>query len=170
MRCSRCRTQRSGPALRAQFLFGGWGPLLQNSGGFGYGGVGFALFCGAIIAEFCFPVYIRLAPGQLDIFRYDFLGSGKPAVKTYDLRTIGLCVDLGGYTVALEPPRPPGEPIPEFVPGKKITHLKTHPEGHVPDYFNLALTKNRTQLCQQIVQAARTDQPTPPLPKDQLVG
>lgn len=125
---------------------------------------------GALGAELIFPVYIRIVPGRLDIFRYGFLGSGKPSVETYDLRSIGLCVDFGSFSVALEPARTPGEPIPEFVAANRWPHAKTHPEGHAPDYFTLALSPGRLENCQRLIQAARTDEPTPDLPDDELLG
>lgn len=152
------------------FIVGGWSTMFQNTGFLAYAATGFAMVSGALGAELIFPVYIRVVPGRLDIFRYGFLGSGKPQVETYDLRTIGLCVDFGSYSVALEPARPPGEPLPEFVAAKRWPHAKTHPDGHSPDYFTLALCPGRLEYCQRIIQAARTDEATPDLPDDELLG
>ncbi len=156
-----------------QLFSGGWGPMFQTMGFLGYAAAGFAMLSGVVCAELIFPTYIRLAPGRLDIFRYGFLGSGQPEVTTYDLRRIGLCVDFGSFTIALEPPRPPGEPLPEFVVRKNSgvhAKIKVHPEGHTPDYFCLALTPNRIEHCQRLIQAARTNEPTPDLPDNQLLG
>ncbi len=153
-----------------QYIFGGWGGMLKDAGFLGYAGIGFTMVAGALGAELLYPIYIRVVPGQLDVFRYQFLGSGKPEVKTYDLRTIGICVDFGSFSIALEPPRVIGEPIPEFVAAKRWPHTKVHPEGHTPDYFSLALSPGRMLNCQRLVQAARTTEPTPQLPIDKLLG
>ncbi|MCA9303230.1 MAG: hypothetical protein KC996_03820 [Phycisphaerales bacterium] len=153
-----------------QFVFGGWSAMMKSGGFMTYAAFGFAMVSGAIGAELIYPVYIRIVPGRLDIFRYGFLGSGKPEVQTYDLRTIGLCVDFGTFTVALERPRPPGEPLPEFVASKRWPYAKIHPDGHTPDYFTLALSPGRMEHCQKLIQAARTTEPTPDLPDDELLG
>jgi hypothetical protein len=121
------------------------------------------------LAEFLFPVYLRLAPGRLDIFRYGLLGLGRPAVTTFDLRRAGLCVNFGSSMAAVEPAREPGTPLPALVLSKKWPHFQEHPSGHIPEYLCVALCPGRTEFCQRLIQAARTDEPTPPLPDDRLL-
>lgn len=153
-----------------QFLVGGWGEMFKSSGLLMYAAFGFGLISGGLCAELIYPIYIRIVPGRLDVFRYGFLGSGKPEVKAYDLRTIGLCVDFGSFSVALEPPRPPGEPLPDLITMKKWPNHKVFPEEYRPDYFTLALSPGRMEHCQRLIQAARTTEPTPDLPDDELIG
>lgn len=134
----------------------------------GYGGLILGAAFGA--AEFCFPAYLRLAPGRLDLFRYRFLGRGAPEVTSHDLRKAGLCINFGPALIAVEPPRAPGTPPPSLVLSKKWPHFQEHPPGHAPTYYCVALCRQRTEFCQRLVQAARADGPTPPLPEDRLVG
>jgi hypothetical protein len=122
------------------------------------------------LAEFLWPVYLRLAPGRLDLFRYGALGRGDPRVTSYDLRRVGVCVNFAQCTIAIEPPREPGVPAPALVLAKKWPHFQQHPPGSVPDYLCVALCPGRTEFCQRLIQAARTDEPTPPLPDDRLLG
>ena len=118
-------------------------------------------------AEFCFPAYLRLSPGRLDLFEYPFLGAGKPRVTTHDLRTAGICVDFGSATLAIEPPRPPGEPAAPLRLGRKWPHFQEHAPEAMPTYYSVALCPGRTAFCQRLIQAARTEEPTPPL-EDEL--
>lgn len=122
------------------------------------------------VGELFFPVFLRLAPGRLDVFRFGFLGRGRPEVTSYDLRAAGVCVNFQTATVALEPPRPPGEATPKLVLSKKWPHFQEHQPGHRPDYLSVALCPGRTEFCQRVIQAARTTEPTPPLPEDDLLG
>lgn len=126
--------------------------------------------CSIVAAEFLYPVFVRLSPGRLDVFRYALFGRGPPEVTTYDLTTAGLCVNFQTATIAIEPPRPPGEPLPKLVLSNKWPHFQTHPQGTAPRYLSVALCPGRTEFCQRVIQAARTTEPTPPLPDDQLLG
>ncbi len=150
------------------FLFGGWKTLSQSFAFFGYSTMGLAMVGGVIAAELMWPVYLRLVPGQLDIFRYGFLGSGKPAVESYDLRKVGLCVDFGGYIVSIEPPRPIGEPLPALVQAKRWPHGQAFPDGYQPIYFTAIAIPGRRIFAQRLIQAARTNEPTPPVSMDRL--
>ncbi len=149
-------------------LFGGWNGLWDVMSFFGYPTVGLAMVGGVVAAELMWPMYVRLVPGQLDIFRYGFLGSGKPRVESFDLHKIGVCVDFGGYTVALEPERPAGEPLPALVQSKRWPYGQAFPEGYKPKYFVAIAMPNRHKFAQRLVQAARTDEPTPPVSMDRL--
>ncbi|MBL4697552.1 MAG: hypothetical protein JKX70_01840 [Phycisphaerales bacterium] len=152
----------------ATFLIGGWLAMLQAIGFLGYGVMGLAMVGGVISAELLWPIYLRLVPGQLDIFRYGFLGSGTPKVESIDLRTVGVCVDFGGYIVAIEPARPIGEPIPALVQAKRWPNGQAFPEGYKPMYFTVALLRSRRLFAQRLIQAARTDEPTPPVSMERL--
>lgn len=121
-------------------------------------------------AEFLFPAYLRLAPGRLDIFRYGLLGRGEPEVDTFDLRVNPLCVDFQSATIVIEPPRPPGVPLPPTVLSSRWPHWKEYPPSYRPVYVSVALCPGRTEFCQRLIQAARTGEPTPPLPSDRLLG
>ncbi|MEM9372567.1 MAG: hypothetical protein AAGA55_02905 [Planctomycetota bacterium] len=159
--------------LSVVFLGGGWwvlGSALFDNTFTIWGVMGLVIGGTWFLAEHAFPVYIRLAPGQLDVFRYAFLGRGAPCVTTYDLRVTPLCVDFGSATVALEPRREPGTPAPELVLGKRWPHHKEHPQGAVPVYVSAAMSPQRDAFCQCLIQAARTTEPTPPLPHDRLLG
>jgi len=142
-------------------LIGGWGMILDSAGLMGYAIMGAAMVSGLVCAELIWPVYVRLVPGRLDLFRYGFLGSGTPTVETHDLKRQGVCVDFGSYTIAVEPERAIGEPLPRLVQAKKWPHGQTLPEGHVPCYVCLALVKGRREIAQRVIQAARTDESTP---------
>tara|TARA_R110000782_G_scaffold131928_9_gene223867 strand:+ start:10257 stop:11309 length:1053 start_codon:yes stop_codon:yes gene_type:complete len=135
-----------------------------------WGVIALVAACSLSVAETLFPVFIRLAPGRLDVFRFGFLGRGRPEVTTHDLRAVGLCVNFQTATLAIEKPRPPGEPLPGLVLSKKWPHHQEHPPGQHPEYLSVALCPGRTEFCQRVIQAARTTEPTPPLPDDQLLG
>ena len=150
------------------FLMGGWKGLLNSVGFMGYALTGLMMVGGALFAEVMWPIYIRLVPGQLDIFRYGFLGSGKPEVESFDLHKVGVCVDFGGYIVSLEPERTPGEPLPALVQAKRWPNGQSFPEDYQPTYFTAALVPGRRIFAQRLVQAARTDEPTPPVLMDRL--
>lgn len=142
-------------------------PLLDSFRLWGY--MALILIAGFGLAEFLFPVYLRLAPGRLDIFRYGVLGLGRPTVTTFDLRRVGLCVNFGASMAAIEPPREPGTPLPPLVLSRKWPHFQEHALGQTPEYLCVALCPGRTEFCQRLIQAARTDEPTPPLPEDRLL-
>lgn len=133
---------------------------------------GYAALIGGIslsVAESIWPVYLRLSPGRFDVFRYGPLGSGTPRVTSYDLRKAGVCVDFGPSIITIEPPRPPGEPAAKLVLSKKWPHFQEHAAGSRPEYISVALCPGRSAFCQQVIQAARTAEPTPPLPDDRLL-
>jgi len=150
------------------FLFGSWTSLFQAFSFLGYATMGLAMVGGVVSAELMWPVYVRLVPGQLDIFRYGFLGSGKPSVERFDLRTVGVCVDFGGYIISLEPERPVGEPLPALVMGKRWPNAQAFPDDFKPMYFTVVAVPNRREFAQRLVQAARTDEPTPAVSMDRL--
>ncbi len=124
-----------GTLFGLSLFFGSLTDLLQVFGFLGYAVMGLSMVGGVVAGELMWPVYIRLVPGQLDIFRYGFLGSGKPVVERFDLRKVGVCVDFGGYIVSLEPQRPVGEPLPALVMGKRWPNAQVFPEWFAPTYF-----------------------------------
>jgi len=151
-------------------IMGGWGTMLKNSGLLGYAMTGAGMVSGLLCAELIWPVYMRLVPGRLDLFRYGFLGSGEPEVETHDLKAQGVCVDFGSYTIAIEPERPVGEGLPALVQAKRWPHGQTLPEGYVPRYVCVALVAGRRELAQRVIQAARTDEATPGVSETELGG
>lgn len=143
------------------------------------GGVSIALFgimiliaiIAMLAAEAVWPAYLRLAPGRLDLFRYPLFGRGRPSVKTYDLRRVGLCVHLGVWAVAIEPERPfEGEGPPEMTRSKTWPYNKVRLPQHQPETLSLGLIPRRREFVCKLFQAARTDEPTPPLPEHELTG
>lgn len=161
-------------AMLAVIIFvGGWwvvGTALFANTFTIWGLIGIVVGGAAFLSEHAFPAYIRLAPGRLDIFRYRFLGRGEPIVTTHDLREVPLCVDFGSATIALEPPRASGVLAPDLVLSKTWPHFQEHIESAMPEYFSVALSTQREEFCRRLVQAARTTEPTPPLPSDRLLG
>ncbi len=134
----------------------------------GYGGITLVSAFG--LAELLHPVYLRLAPGRLDLFRYGPFGFGRPRVTTFDLRRVGVCVNFADGIAAIEPPREPGVPIPPLVLSRRWPHFQEHPPGHAPEYVCVALCPGRTEFCLRLVQGALTQEATPPLPDDGLLG
>lgn len=151
-------------------LMGGWGAMMKSTSFLGYAVTGAGMVSGLVCAELIWPVYLRVVPGRLDLFRYGFLGSGEPEVETHDLRTQGVCMDFGSYTMALEPERPVGEPLPALVKGKRWPYGQTLPEGYVPRYVCVAMVLGRRELAQRVIQAARTDEATPVVSERELGG
>lgn len=146
---------------------GTFGAMFSTPRIWAYAGVTGAVALGG--AELLFPVYLRLCPGRLEVLRYPPFG-GAPAVTTFDLRAVGLCVDFDTAMVAIEPPRPPGTPVPPTVLSDRWPYHPRHPDGHRPFYVCVALCPERSEFCRRLVQAALTETPAPPLPHDGLTG
>ncbi len=151
-------------------LMGGWSGVLKSSGFMGYALTGAGMVGGLLSAELMWPIYMRLVPGRIDFFSYGLLGSGTPTVETHDLKTQGVCADFGTYTMALEPARPVGEPLPALVQAKRWPHGQALPEDYQPRYVCVALVPGRREIAQRVIQAARTDEPTPVVSVTELGG
>lgn len=151
-------------------IMGGWSGMLRGVGFMGYAMTGAGMVSGLLCAELVWPVYVRLVPGRLDLFRYGLLGSGEPEVETHDLRAQGVCVDFGSYTIALEPARPVGEALPALVKSKRWPYGQRLPDGFDPRYVCVALVVGRRELAQRVIQAARTDEATPAVSETELMG
>lgn len=151
-------------------IMGGWSGVMKNSGVLGYAMTGAGMVSGVVSAELIWPKYLRLVPGRLDLFSYGFLGSGEAIVETHDLKRQGVCVDFGSYTIALEPERPIGEPLPAMVRAKKWPHGQSMPEAYRPKYVSLALVIGRREIAERVIQAARTSEQTPPVSETELGG
>ncbi len=149
-------------------VLGNWKSIMQSFGFLTYAGMGLMMVGGVVSAELIWPTYLRLVPGQLDVFRFGFLGSGKPTVESFDLRSVGVCVDFGRHIAVIEPPRPIGEPLPKLVQAKRWPHAQAFPEDYTPIYIALTMTSSRRLFAQRLIQAARTDEPTPIVPMDRL--
>ena len=153
----------SGVVYGLGLVLGGWGALMDVMGLMGYGLIALGMVSGPLCSELMWPVYIRLVPGQLDIFRYGFLGSGEPEVESFDLCAAGVCVDFGMYMVSLEPPREVGTPLPELVGVNGMVYRKEFPADYQPTYFSVFLAPGRREFAQRLIQGARTDELTPPV-------
>ncbi len=151
-------------------LLGGWGGVFRATGFMGYALTGAGMVGGLVSAELIWPVYLRIVPGRLDIFRYGFLGSGKPEVETHDLKAQGVCMDFGTYTMALEPERPIGERLPKLERGKRWPYGQVLPSDFQPRYLCLAMVVGRLEIAQRVIQAARTDEATPLVSETELMG
>ena len=57
------------------------------------------------------PTYLRISPGRLDVVRYQFLGAGKPRVRTIDLRTARVLVQLRSQSVVVQPSDAAEQPL-----------------------------------------------------------
>lgn len=150
------------------FVFGGWKGLMQSFGLMGYALTGLAMVGGLACSELIWPVYVRLVPGQLDIFRYGFLGSGEAKVERFDLRKAGVCANFGGYVIAIEPEREVGTALPSLVASKRWPHAMVFPDSYQPMYFSVGAVPTRREFTQRLIQAARTDEPTPPVSMERL--
>lgn len=55
------------------------------------------------------PAYLRVSPGRIDLFRYPFLGAGRPSVVTFDIRQARiLCQAHGEHAyILITPPNAP---------------------------------------------------------------
>lgn len=158
--------------LFSRLLGAGNGPALALGVSLAFFGIVIVIAIIAMLAaEAVWPAYLRLAPGRLDVFRYPLFGRGRPSVKTYDLRRVGLCVHLGVWAVALEPERPfEGEGPPEMTRSKTWPYNKVRLPQHQPETLSLGLIPRRREFVCKLFQAARTDEPTPPLPEHELTG
>jgi len=96
------------------------------------------------------PVYIRVAPGSLDILRFGWVPSNIPRFERFDLRTCGVLVDIR----------------------VGVIRLWDEERGTRRGVFiNAGLSgAGRQQLCNAVLAAARSRVPTPPLPTDALTG
>lgn len=110
------------------------------------GAVGLAV----LVRAFARPEYVRIAPGLADVFRYGFLGVGKPRVERFDLRTATITIDLANSAARIHDPSRPEFPV---------------------LYLSLRslLAKPRTTAT-ALLSGARSIGETPPLPTDALVG
>ncbi|CAG0995973.1 hypothetical protein PHYC_02564 [Phycisphaerales bacterium] len=51
---------------------------------------------------FLWPTYLRVSPGRLDVLSFGLLGSGKPAIRTFDLRAHSVLLNLVGRQLRLK--------------------------------------------------------------------
>lgn len=107
-----------------------------------------SLILTVMIWAFMWPMYLRFAPGRLDILSYRILGRGRPEVRSIDLRSARILVTIPG-TAAL------------FVPDEPVRLILD--VGPVADSEPLSFER-------AVLAAARSSAPSPPLPDDELVG
>lgn len=134
------------------FLMAAWYYAKKEVGLFGGGIPQFyevwACF-GIAAAPFAFlwPTYVRVSPGRLDVFQYGVLGSGTPRVRTFDLRTHKVYLNIMGKTLELTP------------------------EAGPPVVVDLGLWSPKPlELARAIFEAARWKHERPSIPDDELVG
>ncbi len=97
--------------------------------------------------SFLWPTYVRVSPGRLDVFQYGALGSGKPSVRTFDLRTHKVYLNAVGKTLQLTPEVGPSV------------------------WIDLGMWSPRPlELARAIFEAARWKHERPLIPDDELVG
>lgn len=96
---------------------------------------------------FLWPTYVRVSPGRLDLFQYGSLGSGKPRVRTFDLRTHKVLLNLAGKTLVL-----------------------THQHGPAAQIDLGLWSPKPLELARAIFEAARWTHERPAIPNDELVG
>lgn len=111
----------------------------------------FAMLIGIVLFDaFLMPVYIRIAPGVLDVLRFPILGAGRAVSERYDLRTARVCVDLDMRYARIDDLTRPSHPV-------LFLHLPSLLGGH-------------GTTAADILRGALTTSPTPPLPDDALLG
>jgi hypothetical protein len=103
---------------------------------------------GLCISSFVRPVYVRVAPGVLDVFMFGVLGSGTPRVERYDLRTARVTVDGDRRLVRIEDPTRAGARTVFLHVGRLLGGIKPRERA--------------------VLMAARSTHPTPPMPMDAL--
>ena len=91
-------------------------------------------------------------------------------VEAHDLKREGVCMDFGTYMVALEPEREIGTPLPELTTAGKWPHNRMLPDKYRPKYLSVALVPGRREFAQRVIQAARTEEETPPVGETSLTG
>ncbi|HYE61976.1 MAG TPA: hypothetical protein VD997_08255 [Phycisphaerales bacterium] len=108
-----------------------------------------AIAMAGVMAAFAKPTYVRISPGVLDVVLYPALGAGRPVIERYDLRTSRVVIDAKkGWIAVFDQARA----------SRKAVYLRTR----------WAIT--RESVGAWVVRAARSKQPTPPLPMDDLIG
>lgn len=103
----------------------------------------------ALIFSLIRPTYIRIAPGALDVLYFPALWFKSHRTDRYNLTIASIAIDLKTKMVMIHDPSR-------------------------PDRKTLAITLNallpRTNLPRDLLAAARSTHPTPPLPSDALTG
>ncbi|MDX2146683.1 MAG: hypothetical protein SFZ23_04105 [Planctomycetota bacterium] len=107
----------------------------------------------AIILAFLNPVYLRVVPGRLDVMRFRFRGRRASSVRSIDLRSVRMLVDLTTKRVFFD-----------RVAGDNSERIECVGE------LGFEVCYNRTEFAHALLAAATTDAPTPDLPHDELIG
>lgn len=111
-----------------------------------------------VIATWIKPSYLRIAPGRLDVMEFGAMGLGKVKCDTYDLRSAKIAINIAIGVARIEDCSEAKQPVlhlrPAMIVGDSTKWLR-----HAAD-----------QAWVAILNAARTDVPTPPLPDDELLG
>ncbi len=111
-----------------------------------------------LIATWIKPSYLRIAPGRLDVMEFGPMGFGKVKCDTYDLRTAKIAINLPVGVARIEDCSDAKQPVLHIRPAMIVNASSTW-LAHKADHAWIAL-----------LNAARTDVPTPPLPDDELLG
>lgn len=107
-----------------------------------------AMSFAALPLAWMWPVYLRIAPGRLDVFKYGFLGRGAPRVKKFDVRVDRVMLDVRSNTIRV-----------------------VGADEKQSSIINLGmLCPQKVEIARAVIEAAISEHPTPPLPDDALVG
>lgn len=102
---------------------------------------------GALLSAFITPVYVRIAPGVVDLFKYRPFGFGRPEMDRYDLRTATIALDLDYGWIRIEDASRRERPVLFLKP---------------------ALLLGEKHIARAVFAAALTTVATPPMPEDRL--
>lgn len=114
-----------------------------------------AIMCVCLVPyAWTWPTYLRITPGRLEVMRYKFLGMGSPEVTSFDLRRVGLLIDLGPGSVQITEP------------------VEATDAPEVQRTIILSDWGPRwTDIARALLEAARYEgEPGAPLPKNALLG
>lgn len=103
----------------------------------------------ALIFSLIRPTYIRIAPGALDVLYFPALWFKSHRTDRYNLTTSSIAIDLKSNVIMIHDPSRPDR--------KTLS-------------ITLTALLPRTNLPRDLLAAARSTHPTPPLPTDALTG
>lgn len=120
-----------------------------------------------LIATWIKPSYLRIAPGRLDVMEFGSFGLGTVKCDTYDLRKARIAINLPVGVARIEDVVERG--------GEQHARVEKMPTLHIrPAMLSNDSTKYLSHRADPVwialLNAARTDVPTPPLPDDELLG
>jgi hypothetical protein len=112
--------------------------LIQPHPTFSFWQVLAAMAVARLADSWMWPAYLRLAPGQIEVIKYPWLGRGSPAIEAVDLRTSRVLIT------------------------RHVVFVRT------PSEDLLIGGINTPERAEAVLRAAVSTAPTPPLPQDSL--